>query len=117
MGLRCLYIDLDRTLLGRGGSLYHDGDGRFHTRGARAIERCAREDVEIVIVTGRALERVRDHALLFGQTSFVFEAGAGIMLDEKKHWQTGTLAFRPGVSVHEQIAARGVPELLVGHFG
>jgi hydroxymethylpyrimidine pyrophosphatase-like HAD family hydrolase len=117
MGLRCLYIDLDRTLLGSGGSLFHDGDGRFDTRGAQAIERCLAENVEVVIVTGRSLERVRDHALLFGQTSFVFEAGAGLVLDEEKHWQTGDVVRWPGATVHEQIAERGVPELLVRHFG
>src|SRR4051794_24125513 len=94
MGLRCLYIDLDRTLLGRGSSLYHDGDGRFDKRGPRAIERCVREGIEVVIVTGRALEQVRALSLLFGQTSFVFEAGAGIMLEEEKHWQTGALQRR-----------------------
>src|SRR3954454_19978294 len=116
MGLRSLYIDLDRTLLGRGGSLFHDGDGRFSSEGARAVERCLAQDIEIVIVTGRALERVRDLALLFGQTSFVFEAGAGVVVDEEKHWETGAVPRRPGVSVHRQIADRGVPELLVSHF-
>jgi hypothetical protein len=116
MGLRCVYLDLDRTLLGARGSLFHDGDGRFEPRGARAIERCLAEDVEVVIVSGRTLERVRDHAALFGQTSFVFEAGTGLVVEEEKHWQTGRLARRDGVTIHQQIAERGVPELLLRHF-
>jgi hydroxymethylpyrimidine pyrophosphatase-like HAD family hydrolase len=114
--LRCVYLDLDRTLLGRRASLFHDGDGRYTTAGARAIERCLEQGVEVAIVTGRALERVRDLSLLFGQTSFVFEAGAGVLVDDDKHWELGGFAREPGMTVHEQIAARGVPQLLVEHF-
>jgi hydroxymethylpyrimidine pyrophosphatase-like HAD family hydrolase len=116
MALRCLYVDLDRTLLGRGGSLFHDGDGAFTTLGARAIERCLQAGVEVVIVTGRSRERVRDHALTFGQRAYVFEAGAGLVVDDEKYWQTGDLSHRPGLTVHEEIARRRVPELLVDHF-
>ena len=37
---RCLYLDLDGTLLGRGASLLHDGEGDGHDR--RACARCRR---------------------------------------------------------------------------
>jgi len=40
--MRCLYVDLDGTLLGRGASLLHDGDGDFTLLGVRALEACAR---------------------------------------------------------------------------
>ena len=51
--LRALYVDLDGTLLGRGASLFHDGEGAFTLIGARALEACARADVEVVIYSGR----------------------------------------------------------------
>ncbi len=47
--LRCAYVDLDRALLGRGGSFLHDAEGRFSLLGARALEACARADAEVVI--------------------------------------------------------------------
>jgi phosphoglycolate phosphatase len=116
-GLRCLYLDLDHTLLGRDGSLFLDGAGDFSPSGVRAVERCIQAGVEIVIMSGRSRERVRPHAELFGQSAYVFEAGAGLRIDDATHWQTGALEHRDGQSVYEQIAERGVPELLLGHFG
>jgi len=47
--LRCAYVDLDRALLGRGGSLLHDAEGRFTLLGARALEACERADAEVVV--------------------------------------------------------------------
>jgi hypothetical protein len=47
--LRCVYVDLDRTLRGAGGSILHDADGAFTLLGARALEACARADVELVV--------------------------------------------------------------------
>ncbi len=51
--LRCVYCDLDGTLLGRRASFLHDADGSFSLLGARALEACARADVEFVIYSGR----------------------------------------------------------------
>jgi len=34
--MRCLYVDLDGTLLGRGASLLHDGEGQVTIDGVRA---------------------------------------------------------------------------------
>ena len=35
MTARCLYLDLDGTLLGRGASLLHDGEGAVSIDGAK----------------------------------------------------------------------------------
>ena len=45
-----LYLDLDGTLLGRGASLLHDGEGAISLLGVRAIEACLRADVEVVLM-------------------------------------------------------------------
>jgi hydroxymethylpyrimidine pyrophosphatase-like HAD family hydrolase len=113
--LRCVYLDLDRTLLGRDSSLFHDGAGAFSVLGARAIEHCVRESVEVVITSGRAHDRVRDFARLFGQRSFIFEAGTGLALDGETHWETGTLRHGE-TTIREQVAERGFPALLQRHY-
>jgi hydroxymethylpyrimidine pyrophosphatase-like HAD family hydrolase len=103
MALRCLYLDLDGTLLGRGGSLLHDGEGRPSLLGARALEACLRADVEVVIMSGRRRRQLADTARLLGQTAYIFEAGAGLVADGETTWLTGR--FQPGeLTVHEQIA-------------
>ena len=51
--MRCLYVDLDGTLLGPNASLLTGGDGRFSNSGVRALEACSRADAEVVIYSGR----------------------------------------------------------------
>ena len=48
MSLRCVYTDLDGTLLGAGASLFTDEEGRFSMFQARALEACSRAGVEVV---------------------------------------------------------------------
>ena len=47
--LRCVYVDLDRTLRGAAGSFLHAADGTFTLLGARAVEACWRADAELVV--------------------------------------------------------------------
>lgn len=113
--LRCAYTDLDGTLLGPGGNLFLDGDKRPSLSAARAVEACARAGVELCIVTGRGRRAIAETARLLGQSSAVFEAGAGILLDGEVHWLTGE--WQPGArTIHEQIADAGAPALLLEHF-
>jgi phosphoglycolate phosphatase len=80
MSLRCLYVDLDGTLLGRGASLVHDGEGNVSFEGVRAIQACLRADVEIVLMSGRRRIQVAEDARLIGQSAYIFEAGACVVL-------------------------------------
>jgi phosphoglycolate phosphatase len=112
---RCLYLDLDGTLLGRGASLLHDGDGAVSIDGVRAVQACLRADVEVVLMSGRRRAQVFEDARLLGQRSFVFEAGACVVLDGEEHWLTGELM--PGeLSIAEQIERSGAPALLLEHY-
>ncbi|MGO9490096.1 MAG: HAD family hydrolase [Solirubrobacteraceae bacterium] len=112
---RCLYLDLDGTLLGRGASLLHDGEGKVTIEGVRAIQACLRADVEVVLMSGRRRAQVQEDARLFGQSSFVYEAGACLVLDGEEHWLTGELL--PGkVTIAQQIEASGAPSLLLEHY-
>jgi hydroxymethylpyrimidine pyrophosphatase-like HAD family hydrolase len=115
MPIRCLYLDLDGTLLGDGASLLHDGEGRASIDGVRALQACLRADVEIVLMSGRRRAQVAEDARLFGQRCFIYEAGSCLVFDGEEHWLTGELA--PGeLTVFEQIERSGAPALLLELF-
>jgi len=116
MPLRCVYTDLDGTLLGKDGSLFHDDEGRFTLLGARALEACSRAGVEVVIKSGRRRETVAANARLLGQTSFIYEVGAGMVIDGEDTLLTGDLQHRDGKTIYEQIDESGAPALLLDHF-
>ena len=78
MPLRCVYTDLDGTLLGLHGSLFSDAEGNFTLKQARALEACHRAGVEVVIMSGRRESTVRSDARLIGQTSYIYEAGCAV---------------------------------------
>jgi phosphoglycolate phosphatase len=114
--MRCLYLDLDATLLGPRGSLMHDAEGAVTLLGVRAIEACLRADVEVVFMSGRRKESVAVPARLFGQRSFIFEVGSCLVLDGEEHWLTGGLVPGDEGSVFEQIEASGAPRLLLDRY-
>jgi phosphoglycolate phosphatase len=111
--LRCVYCDLDGTLLGRRASFLHDADGNFSLLGARALEACARANVEFVIYSGRQRASLLRDAPTLGLRSYVFEAGAGVVLDGEIHWLTGAYKPDDGRNVREQIEESGAPALLL----
>ena len=116
MALRCAYLDLDGTLLGRAGSLFQDGEGRPSLLGGRAIEACLRADVEIVLMSGRRRQQVADAARLLGQTAYIFEAGAGLVADGEETWLTGEFDPHGEHTIWEQIERAGAPALLLEHY-
>jgi HAD superfamily hydrolase (TIGR01484 family) len=116
VGIRCVYTDLDGTLLGRGASLFRTAEGEFTLLAARALEACHRAGVEVVIKSGRRRAQVMEDARLLGQSSYIFEVGAGLVLDGETTFLTGDFQPRDGESVHDQIAATGAPELLLGRY-
>src|SRR3954466_14233056 len=68
---------MDGTLLGRDGSLFRDADGAFTMLAARALEACARAEVEVVPYSGRRRSTLLHDARLLGLRSYIFEAGGG----------------------------------------
>jgi hydroxymethylpyrimidine pyrophosphatase-like HAD family hydrolase len=114
--IRCVYTDLDGTLLGKGASLFRTAEGEFTMLGARALEACHRAGVEVVIKSGRRRAQVMEDARLLGQSSYIFEVGSGMVIDGELSFLTGDLQPRDGVSVHEQIAATGAPQLLLERY-
>ncbi len=115
MSARCLYLDLDGTLLGRGASLLHGGEGEVSIAGVRAVQACLRAGVEVVLMSGRRKVQLAEDARLLGQGSYIYEAGACVVLDGEEHWLTGDM--RPGeLTIAQQIERSGAPALLLEHY-
>lgn len=115
--LKALYVDLDNTLLGRGASIMHDGDGKVTNAGFRAIEACLRADVEVVIMSGRRRAQVMEDARLLGCRSYIFEAGAAVVDGPDIEWMTEPYFPDEGRgTVSEQVAATGAVDLLLRAF-
>ena len=113
--MRCLYLDLDSTLLGRGASMLHDGEGKVTIDGVRAVQACLRANVEVVLMSGRRRAQLAEDSRLLGQSSYIFEAGACVVLEGEEHWLTGELL--PGeLTIAEQIERSGAPALLLEHY-
>jgi phosphoglycolate phosphatase len=114
--VRCIYTDLDGTLLGKGASLFRTAEGDFTLLAARALEACYRAGVEVVIKSGRRRAQVMEDARLLGQTSYIFEVGTGLVVDGEVTFLTGDLQPREGLSIHAQIEQSGAPALLLDRF-
>ena len=115
--LRALYVDLDGTLLGPGASLLTGADGSFSIDGVRALQACARAGVEVVIFSGRRQQNVAEAARFIGQRSYIFDLGAGLVLDGELEWLTGNcVPSSHAGSIYHQIAGSGAPERLLRAF-
>lgn len=116
MPLRCVYTDLDGTLLGAGGSLLRDGEGGFSLLPARALEACHRAGVEVVIKSGRRKAQVSEDARLMGQTAYIYEVGSGLVIDGEESFLCGAFSPRDGRTPHQLIADSGAPDLMLDRF-
>jgi hydroxymethylpyrimidine pyrophosphatase-like HAD family hydrolase len=115
--MRCLYVDLDGTLLGPSASLLRGADGQFSALSVRALEACWRADVEVVLYSGRKQSSVFESARLIGSSAYIFELGCGLMLDEELEWLTdGLVPSDSNGSIFDQIEASGAPALLLDHY-
>jgi phosphoglycolate phosphatase len=114
--VRCVYTDLDGTLLGQGASLFRTAEGDFTLLAARALEACHRAGVEVVIKSGRRRAQVMEDARLLGQTSYIFEVGTGMVIDGELTFLTGDLQPQEGKTIHAQVEESGAPGLLLERY-
>jgi hydroxymethylpyrimidine pyrophosphatase-like HAD family hydrolase len=116
MALRCVYTDLDGTLLGPRGSLFRDPEGNFSLRQARALEACHRAGAEVVIMSGRKEAQVMADARMLGQTSYIYEAGCAVMIDGERTLLTGAWTIGDDGTPADRLMEAGIPELLFEEF-
>jgi phosphoglycolate phosphatase len=115
--VRCLYVDLDGTLLGPGGSLLRGADGSFALDGVRALQACDRAGVEVVIYSGRRQGSVFENSRLIGSSAYIFELGCGFVLDGELEWLTDGVVPSPEEgTIYQQVERSGAPALLLEHF-
>ena len=116
MPLRCVYTDLDGTLLGKGSSLFTDSEGGFTLAQARGLEAANRAGVEVVIMSGRREPQVAEAARLMGQSSYIYEAGCAFAIEGETTLLTGDLVPDENGTVYEKIEQRGIPKMLFEHY-
>jgi hydroxymethylpyrimidine pyrophosphatase-like HAD family hydrolase len=112
-----VYLDLDGTLLGPGGSLLHGADGRFALEGVRALQACWRAGAEVVLYSGRRQASVFEDSRLIGSSSYIFEIGCGLVIDGELEWLTDGIV--PSVeqgTIYEQVERSGAPALLLDRY-
>lgn len=112
MAIRCVYTDMDGTLLGRDGSLFHDAGGHWTSLPSRALEMCDRAGVEVVLKSGRRKAGVMVPARLMGMRSFIYEVGCALVVDGEEEFLTDGFVPRDGKNVFEQIRDSGALDLL-----
>ena len=115
--LRCVYTDLDGTLLGPDGSLFHDVEGGWTNLAVRGIEAAERAGAEIVPVSGRRREGVRVISRLLCAPSYIYEVGCAVVIDGHEEFLTGDLQPTADKTIFQQITDSGALELLFDHFG
>src|SRR4051812_20250249 len=103
MAIRCVYTDIDGTLVGRGGAPFRDAGGAFTLLPARALEACHRAGVEVVLKSGRRKAQVTEDARLIGQTAYIYEVGCGLVVDGDEWFLTGELQPTAERTVHRQV--------------
>lgn len=76
MSLRVLYVDIDGTLVGPGGSLFVDAERRFHLEAAEALGRARAAGVEITLLSGRSRPSMVELARIIDGPTWIGELGA-----------------------------------------
>ncbi|HWH14125.1 MAG TPA: hypothetical protein VNT51_05215 [Miltoncostaeaceae bacterium] len=100
---RVVYLDLDGTLLGPGGSLLRGDGGAFSTEGVAALALLHAAAVPVVLVSGRSRARLETVARVVGADGLLPELGA----------TDCGYPVAAGQTVHEAIAATGIVDALL----
>jgi hydroxymethylpyrimidine pyrophosphatase-like HAD family hydrolase len=115
--MRCLYVDLDGTLLGPGGSLLRGAGGRFSLDAARALQACDRAGVEVVLYSGRRERSVFEDSRVLGISSYSFELGCALVIDGELEWLTdGIVPSEKHGTIYDQIERSGAAQLLLERY-
>lgn len=101
--MRIAYLDLDGTLLGAAGNFLADEHGAPTDAGVRALALLRNRGVPYVFVSGRSRSRTAEAARMLGADGALGELGA---------LHSG-YPVEPGQTVHEAIAATGLPAKLL----
>ncbi len=115
--VRVVYTDLDNTLLGPRGSIFMTPDLKFSIKPVLSLLKLIESDIDVVLVSGRNLNQLREIARLLSLNNFISELGCQIFYDQGKEVLPNyDFAVPEGKTLYEAIGDSGAPSLLLTHF-
>ncbi len=117
-GVKVVYTDLDNTLLGPGGSIFAAPDQSFSIKPAASLMKLLESGVDVVIVSGRNVNQLREISRLLGLRNYISELGC-LVSYSGTHEIVRNYDFPVpvGKTLHEAISASGAPAFLLKNFG
>jgi hypothetical protein len=111
-----LFSDLDGTLLGRDGSLLADLDGRPTLAAAEALVAAHRAGLEVVPVSGRTGEQLREASRLLGARDAIGELGTVLVRGREIEVRQGETPPGLGATPAEALERSGALAALLAGF-
>jgi hydroxymethylpyrimidine pyrophosphatase-like HAD family hydrolase len=118
---RIMYTDLDGTLLGRGGSILNDHEGRPTLTMAEAIIAVNRAGLPVIVCSGRNAIQLTEITRMLGWSGFIAELGAVFVRERggETVYNLGSWspdAVPPGMTPYQVIEASGAMDRLSAAF-
>jgi hydroxymethylpyrimidine pyrophosphatase-like HAD family hydrolase len=111
-----LFSDVDGTLVGRDGCLLADLDGRPTLAAAEALVAAHRAGLEVVLVSGRTAEQLREAGRLLGTRDAVAELGTVLVRGGEVELQWGAAPRDLGACPAEALERSGALGLVLDAF-
>lgn len=81
---RVFFIDIDRTITGKNGSILHDTRGNPTTLAASALVSLFENSIQPVFISSRSYAQMKEVSRLLGITDFISDFGAVIQVNGEK---------------------------------
>jgi phosphoglycolate phosphatase len=118
MAVKVIYTDLDGTMVGPGGCLLKTAGGEWTSEAAETLVAAHKAGVDVVFVSGRNRNQLRETGRIIGVFNYISELGAEIVYNQGNEIVSLIEGFETkGETVYEAIRDRGVPEQLFAQFG
>ena len=117
--VKTIYTDVDGTMMGPGGCFFLSAQYDYTLEPARALLSAHRNDLDIVIVSGRNRLQLLENARLLGIRHYIAELGCQIVheLGKEVFFTAADLVDKhSGKSVFQIIAESGAVEMLFENF-
>ncbi len=115
--LKIIYTDVDGTMVGPGGSIFRAADGSLTMEAANIIVKAITSGIDIVPVSGRNQDQLRENVRVLGLQNFIAELGAEIIYNQgERIIHTAEEIETHGKTVYETIKDRSITQKLLQHF-
>ncbi len=115
--LKVIYTDVDGTMVGTGGSILHDSDGNVTLNGVKAIAKALEANIDVVMISGRNRNQLKEDARILGLKNYIAELGAEIIYERGNRIITTVEGFdTENGNVFEIIKDSRIIEKLFSHF-